>query len=276
MQRALRPIVGIAVVAAITAVVLGRPAAAAPETARPPNVLFILADDLGWADTTLYGGTSFYETPNLDRLAKRGMLFTRAYSASPLCSPTRAAIITGQSPARTGITAPSCHLPTVETRPRPGTKAPPGEPCIMPISATRLDTAHRTLAEAFRGAGYATGHFGKWHLGAPPHSPIEHGFDVDVPHWLPPAVSVHAGDWKLIHVFHGLDPHRHLLFDLAADPGETRNLAAGKPDLVAALDAKIAAFLAATGAVVPMPNPAFDPARHRAELIGKPRRSPGK
>lgn len=506
MQTSLRPIVGIAALAALAAVVLGRPAAAAPETPRPPNVVFILADDLGWADTTLHGGTSFYETPNVERLAKRGMIFTRAYSASPLCSPTRAAILTGQSPARTGITAPNCHLPAVETRPQPGKQAPPGEPCIMPLSATRLDTSYRTLAEALRDAGYATGHFGKWHLGAPPHSPREHGFDVDlprwhgpgpaggyvapwkfpqfeptpnaprehiedrmareavafmeshsdvpffvnywmfsvhspfdakpelvakharrvdpasqqrsptyaamvesmddavgtlldaldrlqiadrtivvftsdnggnmydvvdgtaptsnaplrggkatlyeggvrvpcvivapgvapagatstepiqsedfyptlleltglapeagqtfdgtsiapalrgghidreavfqyfphapgVPDWLPPSVSVHAGDWKLIHVFHGIDPHRRLLFDLAADPGETRNLAAGKPDLVAALDAKIAAFLTATGAVVPGPNPAFDPALHRPERIGKPRRPPRK
>ncbi|MBP6785917.1 MAG: sulfatase-like hydrolase/transferase, partial [Verrucomicrobiales bacterium] len=63
-----------------------------------PNVLFILADDLGWSDTTLYGKTKFYETPNLERLAMRGMTFTRAYSASPLCSPTRSAILTGLSP----------------------------------------------------------------------------------------------------------------------------------------------------------------------------------
>lgn len=88
---------------------------AASRAAEPPrpNVLFILADDLGWADTTLYGHTKFYQTPNLDRLARRGMLFSRAYSASPLCSPTRSAILTGLSPARTGITTPNCHLPQV-------------------------------------------------------------------------------------------------------------------------------------------------------------------
>ncbi len=60
-----------------------------------PNVVFILADDLGWSDTTLYGHTKLYQTPNVERLARQGMTFTRAYSASPLCSPTRSAILTG-------------------------------------------------------------------------------------------------------------------------------------------------------------------------------------
>ena len=78
-----------------------------------PNILFILADDLGWSDTTLYHHTKFYETPQIERLAKRGMTFTWAYSANPLCSPTRASILTGLYPARIGITAPLCHEPTV-------------------------------------------------------------------------------------------------------------------------------------------------------------------
>ncbi len=66
----------------------------AAEPAPRPNIIFILDDDLGWSDTTLYGTTKFYQTPNLERLVKRGMLFTRAYSASPLCSPTRASLLT--------------------------------------------------------------------------------------------------------------------------------------------------------------------------------------
>ena len=81
--------------------------------AGQPNMIVILADDLGWSDTTLYGTTTYYETPNVERLAKRGMTFTRAYSASPLCSPTRSALLTGLSPARTGITVPNCHEPRV-------------------------------------------------------------------------------------------------------------------------------------------------------------------
>jgi len=76
---------------------------------KPKNIVLILADDLGWADTTLYGKTSLYETPNIQRLASQGMTFSNAY-ASPICSPTRASILTGQNPARLGLTTPSAHL----------------------------------------------------------------------------------------------------------------------------------------------------------------------
>jgi arylsulfatase A-like enzyme len=77
---------------------------------RKPNLVSILADDLGSADTSAYG-SKYYATPNIDRLAKRGMLVTNAYAANPLCSPTRAGILTGLYPGRVGITAPACHLP---------------------------------------------------------------------------------------------------------------------------------------------------------------------
>ncbi len=477
--------------------------------AAPPNVVIILADDLGWADTTLYGHTKFYQTPNLERLAKRGMTFTRAYSSSPLCSPTRSAILTGLSPARTGLTAPNCHLPQVVLKATPGTKnAPAGTKAIQPASVTRLKTEYRTLAETLKDAGYATGHFGKWHLGPAPYSPLQHGFEVDLPHWpgpgpagsylapwkfkdfdhdpgeprqhiedrmareavtfmeqhqdrpfflnywmfsvhapfeakkaliekhrarvnpadpqrsptyaamvesmddavgtlldaldrlgiadrtivvftsdnggnmynevdgttptsnaplrggkatmyeggtrvpcvvawpgitapasrsdaliqsedfyptllaglmleaapaqrfdgisilpalkggalgrdavfqyfphnpavpdwLPAAVSVHRGDWKLIRIFHGGEKtaHRHLLFNLRDDLGERNNLAAQKPQLVSELDALIETFLAGTNAVVPIPNPAFDPAKYRPGEEGKqqPKKKP--
>jgi hypothetical protein len=97
-----------------------------------------------------------------------------------------------------------------------------------------------------------------------PHNP-------GVPDWLPPAVSVHRDDWKLIRIFHGGEKgvHRHLLFNLREDLGEKNNLAAQKPDLVAELDAMIETFLTDTKAVVPVPNPAFDPAKYRPELEGK-------
>lgn len=473
----------------------------ADETPRKPNIVFILADDLGWADTTLYGHTKFYQTPNIERLAKRGMTFTRAYSASPLCSPTRSAILTGLSPARTGITAPSCHLPQVMLAATTGKKAPADKKVIMPDPVTRLKTEYRTLAESLKDAGYATGHFGKWHLGSEPYSPLQQGFDVDVPHWagagpagsyvapwkfknfdvdpgepnqhiedrmakeavafmekhkdgpfylnywmfsvhapfdakkdliekhrarvdpadpqrsptyaamvesmddavgtlldtldrlkiadntiiiftadnggnmydvvdgttptsnaplrggkatlfeggtrvpcviawpgvtapdsrndtiiqsedyyptilaglglkpatdqkfdginilpalkgedlarpanfqyfphdpgvpdwLPPGVSVHRGDWKLIRIFHGGDngAHRYLLFNLRDDLGEKNNLAAQKPEVVQELDALITQFLVDTHAVVPVPNPDFDPAKYHPELEGK-------
>lgn len=471
-----------------------------------PNIVFILADDLGWADTTLYGHTRFYQTPNIERLAKRGMTFTQAYSASPLCSPTRSAILTGLSPARTGITTPNCHLPQLVLEATTGKVAAPDQKSIQPTPPTRLKTEYRTLAESLKEAGYATGHFGKWHLGPEPYSPLEQGFDVDVPHhpgpgpagsfvapwkfanfrervpgehiedrmadeavawmeqnrnrpfylnywmfsvhapfdakqalidkhrarvhpadpqrsptyaamiesmddavgtlldalerlqiadhtiiiftsdnggnmynevdgttptsnaplrggkatmfeggtrvpcviawpgitaagsrsdaiiqsedyyptllaglglkaapsqrfdgvsmlpalrgtdvdrgavfqyfphnpgvpdWLPPAVSVHRGDWKLIRIFHGGDngAHRYLLFNLRDDLSEKNNLAAQQPELVGELDVLIAQFLADTKAVVPVPNPAFDPAKYHPELEGrqKPKSKP--
>ena len=472
-------------------------------TASParPNIVFILADDLGWADTTLYGQTKFHQTPNLERLAKRGVVFTRAYSASPLCSPTRSAILTGLSPARTGITTPNCHLPQVVLEATTGKSAAPDQKSIQPVPPTRLKPEYRTLAESLNEAGYATGHFGKWHLGPEPYSPLQQGFDVDRPHWpgpgpagsyvapwkfkdfdadpgephqhiedrmakeavawmeknkggpfflnywmfsvhapfdakkaliekhrarvnpndaqrcptyaamvesmddaigtlldaldrlkiadntiiiftsdnggnmynevdgtpptsnrplrggkatlfeggtrvpcvvvwpgitragtrsdamiqsedyyptllaglglasapgqrfdgvnvlpafrgeafgrgatfqyfphnppvpdwLPPAISVHRDDWKLIRIFHGGEKgaHRYLLFNLRDDLGEKNNLAAQKPELVAEMDALITRFLADTKAVVPMPNPAFDPAKYHPELEGQ-------
>ena len=154
--------------------------------AEKPNVLLILADDLGWSDTTLYGTTTFYQTPNIERLARRGMVFTRAYSASPLCSPTRASILTGQNPARIGITAPVCHIKQVLMKATVPASGPPSQKAVICQSATRFDRSYFTLAEALKEAGYATGHFGKWHLGPEPYDPLHHGFDVDVPHWPGP------------------------------------------------------------------------------------------
>jgi arylsulfatase A-like enzyme len=169
--------------------------AAAP--AGKPNVVFILADDLGWADTTLYGHTKFCRTPNIERLAKRGMTFTRAYAASPLCSPTRSSILTGLSPARTGITVPNCHEPKVVLQATPGTKGPKDKKSVGPNPVSRLNTTYYTLAEALKEAGYATGHFGKWHLGAEPYSPLQQGFDVDVPHWPGPGpAGSYVAPWK--------------------------------------------------------------------------------
>ncbi len=165
--------------------------------AQRPNIIFILADDLGWSDTTLYGGTKLYRTPNLERLAQRGMLFTRAYSASPLCSPTRASLLTGLSPARIGITAPNCHLPEVKLTASVQATAPANKKQLECQSATRLDTKYFTLAEALKQSGYATGHFGKWHLGSEPYSPLQQGFDVDLPHTSGPGpAGTYVAPWK--------------------------------------------------------------------------------
>jgi len=157
--------------------------------AATPNVVLIVADDLGWKDLGCSGST-FHETPRIDGLAREGLRFNQAYAASPLCSPTRASILTGLSPARVGITAPVCHLRDVILKKGLAESA---EGKVKPAkSVTRLDTKYWTLGEALRDAGFATAHIGKWHLGAEPFSPLEHGFDVDIPHSPAPS-PLHYG-----------------------------------------------------------------------------------
>ncbi|MEI6715307.1 MAG: sulfatase [Verrucomicrobiota bacterium] len=171
-------------------------ATAASPAGEKPNILFILADDLGWKDTSLYG-SSFYETPNIERLAKRGMMFTQAYAASPLCSPTRGSILSGLYPGRIGITSASGHEPAVRLEASLVAKAPPYQRALSGMSATRLRTEYSTLAKALHDDGYVTGHFGKWHLGQEPYSPLEQGFDVDMPHFSGPGpAGSYQGPWK--------------------------------------------------------------------------------
>ena len=155
-----------------------RPAAAASDTTRP-NIVLFLVDDMGWMDTSVYG-SRYYETPNMERLARRGMLFTDAYTASPLCSPTRASIMTGKYPARTGITTAVGHRPPrPPDAPRYPPSAAPSRPVLLPESRRYLAPREYTLAEALRDAGYKTAHIGKWHLGLnPEHWPEEQGSDV--------------------------------------------------------------------------------------------------
>jgi arylsulfatase A-like enzyme len=188
--------------------------------AAQPNVVFILADDLGWADTTLYGHTKYYETPNLERLAKRGMKFTHAYSASPLCSPTRSAILTGLSPARTGITAPNCHVPEVVLKADTSSKkAGPKAKVVMPSSVTRLSSDYPNLAKTLKKEGYATGHFGKWHLGPAPYSALQHGFDIDLPHHAGPGpAGSFVAPWKFKDFDHDPNiPDQHIEDRMAAE-----------------------------------------------------------
>lgn len=151
----------------------------------PKNIVLILADDLGWADTTLYGKTSLYETPNIQRLAARGMTFSNAY-ASPICSPTRASILTGQNAARHGMTAPAAHLAVERFDALATPTGPPHQKSTNVKSTTRLASNLPLLSQLLKKAGYTTAHFGKWHLGREPHSPLEYGFDVDLPHWWGP------------------------------------------------------------------------------------------
>ena len=115
-----------------------------------PNIVFLLADDLGWRDLSCYGST-FYETPNLDRLALQGMRFTDAYAACPVCSPSRASLLTGKYPARVGITN------WIYGQER-------GKLLEVPF-LDHLPDNEFTLPEALREGGYQTWHVGKWHLG---------------------------------------------------------------------------------------------------------------
>ncbi|HRW06541.1 MAG TPA: sulfatase [Caldilineaceae bacterium] len=135
-----------------------------------PNIIFILIDDLGWRDLGCYG-SSFYETPHLDQLATEGMLFTDAYAACPVCSPTRASIMTGKYPATLGITdwidwANAIHPARGKLVDVPYLKE-------LPLSET-------TVATLLRNGGYATWHVGKWHLGDVGHHPEDHGFDRNI------------------------------------------------------------------------------------------------
>ncbi len=137
---------------------------------KRPNILFILVDDLGWRDLACYGST-FYETPNLDRLAGEGMRFTDAYAACPVCSPTRASLLTGKYPATVGIT---------DWIDWGGKRHPQRGRLIEAPYLKGLPASEVTLAHALREGGYRTWHVGKWHLGGPGRSPTDCGFDVNV------------------------------------------------------------------------------------------------
>ncbi|MFB6273130.1 MAG: sulfatase, partial [Salinibacter sp.] len=135
------------------------------DSARP-NVLFILADDLGYMDVGAYNPGTFYETPNLDSLAEAGLRFTDAYAANPVCSPTRASIMTGRYPSRDNHTDWFCGDRTERFR--------------HASYDCSLDPSQETLGEAFQDAGYDTFFAGKWHLGPEPkHWPKAQGFDVN-------------------------------------------------------------------------------------------------
>ena len=142
-----------------------RLSAAAEGQRRKLNVVFILIDDLGWADLGCYGST-FYETPSLDRLAREGMRFTDAYAACPVCSPTRASIVTGKYPGRLHLT--NWFYGDIRRQLR------------GPAYIRQLPHDETTLAEAFKAAGYATCFVGKWHLGPEPFWPEHQGFDVNI------------------------------------------------------------------------------------------------
>jgi arylsulfatase A len=133
--------------------------------AQPPNIIFILADDLGINDLHCYGRAD-HRTPNLDRLAEQGTRFTSAYAAQSICSPSRAAILTGKAPAR-------LHLTTY----LPGRADAPSQKLLHPTMRQQLPLEEVTVAEHLKRAGYVTGCIGKWHLGGKGFLPTDQGFD---------------------------------------------------------------------------------------------------
>jgi arylsulfatase A-like enzyme len=163
---------------------------------QPPlNFVFILIDDMGWRDVG-YNGSETFETPNIDKLASQGMRFTNAYAACPVCSPTRASIMTGKYPARLGI-----------TNFLPGLHHLPHSKLLPPVSRQQLPLEEVTIAEALKPSGYRTAAIGKWHLGGPDFYPEKQGFDVNVagteagspksyffPQWTPnPPITAEPG-----------------------------------------------------------------------------------
>jgi arylsulfatase A len=151
---------------------------------KNPNIIFILVDDLGWKDTG-YMGSKFYETSNIDRLAGKGMIFTQAYAACAVCSPTRASIMTGRYPARLGLTDwihfldPEAGI-AAEKRQHPeryvgGTDSK----VLCPPNPYWMNLEEITIAEALKTKGYVTCHIGKWHLGPETWFPEKQGFDYN-------------------------------------------------------------------------------------------------
>lgn len=207
--------------------------------AEPPNVVLVLADDLGWFELNCYGNR-FNETPHLDRLAAEGMRFTETYAAAPVCSPDRVALMTGMFPVRTGITD-----------------------YLRPDDPKHLRPALVTVAEGFKAAGYATGMIGKWHLtgyahhGAEQIGPNRQGFDEVIcseqrgiaggsyfwPYHFDPEIQPRLPNEYLVdrvnlEAVEFIERHRHEPFFLYVSHYAVHTRLVGKPDLVAKYEAK--------------------------------------
>ena len=174
---------------------------------QPPNIVMVLADDLGWTQIGCYG-TDYYETPNIDQIAADGMRFTNAYAAAPVCSPTRASIITGKYPARLHLTNYIAGH---------GDK---GKPLSVPDWQKFLPLEEKTIAEVLKEKGYATALFGKWHLSISktppeslPYNPGKQGFDEEFVTYKP-ADYMPIGEWQTAeHDAHSVDTITSLSLD---------------------------------------------------------------
>lgn len=164
--------IGISIFGCVLVLALSQPTVALPVDANsedPPNIVFLLADDLGWTGLRCFG-SDFYETPHLDQLASDGMKFTNAYAACTVCSPTRASIMTGKYPARIDVT----DFIAGQNRPYARLR--------IPKWTKQLKSEHVTIAERLKSAGYQTAHIGKWHLNSRSNAqgtqPTDQGFDL--------------------------------------------------------------------------------------------------
>lgn len=162
------------------------------KAATKPNVVLILADDQGWTDLHCFG-SDLYQTPNIDKLAKEGMRFTQHYSACTVCSPTRAAILTGQYPARLHVTDWIPGLP------------PENPKLLVPDWTKYLSLSEPNIAKSFKAAGYATASIGKWHLGGEEYYPDKQGFDINIAGTERPNPATYIAPWKIPTLSEGKD-----------------------------------------------------------------------
>ncbi|HVK12478.1 MAG TPA: sulfatase-like hydrolase/transferase, partial [Gemmataceae bacterium] len=157
-----------------------------------PNVVLVLVDDLGWTDLGCYG-SDLYRSPHVDGLARDGVRFTHAYSACCVCSPTRAAVLTGKYPARLRVTD---WIPGL----------PPANPRLLEPDWTKhLPAGEATIAKVLKDAGYATACVGKWHLGGPEFYPDRVGFDRNVAGTDKPAPKTYFAPWGIPTLPEGKD-----------------------------------------------------------------------
>lgn len=173
---------------------------------NPPNIIFILADDLGWTDVNIFDPLhrGYYETPNIDKLAKQGMMFTQAYTNAANCAPSRAEIMSGQIYP---------HEPLYQIGKRPLLKKFKNEPLISAPNPTSLPLTKITIAEALKKGGYKTAIMGKWNLGDPPtRGPEQQGFNVNIGGYS----AANPGVWKGGYFKPNNNPYIH-----GAHKGET-------------------------------------------------------
>jgi arylsulfatase A-like enzyme len=237
---------------AIVAVVSSQLTVSGATTGHRPNIIFILADDLGWRDLGCYG-SSFYETPALDRLAGEGLRFTDAYAACNVCSPTRASILTGKYPAR-------LHL----TDWLPGRPDRRDQKLKRPTIVQQLPLGEVTIAEALKEAGYVTGFIGKWHLGGTNFFPEHQGFDVNIggcekghppsyfsPYKIPTLPDGPTGEYLTDRLtdeaVRFIESAQAKPFFLYLSHYAVHNPQQAKPDLIAKYKAKAAALPTAAG-----------------------------